>query len=582
MKIKTTPFFNLKISRTMFCLIISFFSITISNAQALQWANAIGGASDDYGTSIATDSAGNVYTTGYFQGTFDFDPGVGIFTLTSAGGEDIYISKVDVLGSFVWAKSFGGTGQDQSKSITVDASGNVYSTGFFNGIVDFNPGSGISTLSSVGNADVYINKLDGSGNFVWAKSFGGTANDMSNSITTDASENVYTTGYWRGTTVDFDPGLGTYTLDAVAGGGDDVFVSKLDGIGNFVWAKSLGGTGDDIGCSIAVDAVGSVYTTGNFWGTCDFDPGLTTYTIASAGGSNDIFVSKLDVLGNFVWAKVMGGSLIDYSKGIAVDASGNVYTTGHFENTADFDPDTAMFNLTSLGNTDIFVSKLDAIGNFVWAKQMGGVGSDNSFSLALDASANIYTIGIFNATVDFDPGIGLFNLSAINIYPPDIFISKLNSVGNFVYALAMGGAGVDNGSAIATDILGNVYCVGNFSATADFDPSVGTLNLTSAGNKDAFWVKLNGTSTGLSEKTDLPSNSASIYPNPSKGIFQISSNESQITNIEIYNLLGEEMYTSTKPIEKKCIIDISNQPKGIYFVKIYEEEILYTQKIVIQ
>jgi hypothetical protein len=141
---------------------------------------------------------------------------------------------------------------------------------------------------------------------------------------------------------------------------------------DFAWAKGIGATdGDDRAYSIAVDAAGNVYTTGYFEGTADFDPSAGVFNLTSAG-SVDIFVSKLDASGNFVWAKAMGGTSIDQATSIAVDASNNVYTTGYFYNTADFDPSAGVANLTSAGSGDIFVSKLDASGNFVWAKAMGG------------------------------------------------------------------------------------------------------------------------------------------------------------------------------------------------------------------
>ena len=151
---------------------------------------------------------------------------------------------------------------------------------------------------------------------------------------------------------------------------------------------------------VAVDGSGNVYTTGFFEGTADFDPENVTAgdTLVSAGGS-DIFVSKLDSAGNFVWAKQMGGGDDDQGHGVAVDGSGNVYTTGHFRSTADFDPGTGVFDLMSSRpeagpSLDLFVSKLDSAGNFVWARQMGGTGSDQGEDVAVDDRGNVYTTGV--------------------------------------------------------------------------------------------------------------------------------------------------------------------------------------------
>ena len=137
----------------------------------------------------------------------------------------------------------------------------------------------------------------------------------------------------------------------------DIFVSKLDSSGNFLWAKQLGGTLPDLGYSIALDAFGNVYTTGLFQVTADFDPGADTFNMTSAG-SFDIFISKLDSSGNFLWAKQLGGASDDYGYSIAVNTSGNVYTTGYFQDTADFDPGADTLNMFSVGGLDIFVHKM--------------------------------------------------------------------------------------------------------------------------------------------------------------------------------------------------------------------------------
>ncbi|MEC8968618.1 MAG: SBBP repeat-containing protein, partial [Bacteroidota bacterium] len=235
------------------------------------------------------DASGNVYTTGYFSGIVDFDPGAGTNNLTSQGNYDVFIQKLDPSGNFLWAKSFGGTSNDYGFSITLDASGNVYTTGYFSGIVDFDAGAGTNNLTSQGSNDVFIQKLDPSGNFLWAKTFGGNSDDAGVSITVDASGNVYTTGYFLGT-ADFDPGAGTNNLTPQ--GSADVFIQKLDPSGNFLWAKTFGGTFGDVGISITVDASGNVYTTGYFSGIVDFDPGAGTNNL-TAQGFDAVFIQKM-------------------------------------------------------------------------------------------------------------------------------------------------------------------------------------------------------------------------------------------------------------------------------------------------
>ncbi|MEP7170916.1 MAG: hypothetical protein ABI855_16225, partial [Bacteroidota bacterium] len=338
--------------------------------------------------------------------------------------------------NWLWAKSAGGTNDDYGKLLAIDAFGNVYMIGAFQGTVDFDPGAGTFNLTSVGSTDIFICKLDISGNFLWAKAMGGTISDFGNSIALDVSDNVYATGYFQGT-VDFDPGAGVFNLTSA--GSKDIFISKLDSTGNFIWAKSMGGISDNVANSIVLDAFGNIYTTGVFSLTADFDPGAGTFNLTSAGG-NDIFISKLDSSGNFVWAKRMGASGYDFGLSLALDinGSGNINITGGFEFTVDFNPGTGTFNLNSAGLRDIFISKLDSAGNFLWAKAIGGTSNDNVQSIKLDVLSNVYTTGEFQGTTDFDPGTGTFNLNSAG--SNDIFISKLNSSGNFVWAKRMGAA----------------------------------------------------------------------------------------------------------------------------------------------
>ncbi|MBT6372369.1 MAG: hypothetical protein HOJ86_06840, partial [Acidimicrobiaceae bacterium] len=147
----------------------------VSGAPAGAWSSddgavaVFGGTNADYGYSVAVDSSGNVYTTGYFNGTVDFDPGAGTANLTSNGYKDVFVSKLDSSGNYVWAKNFGGTGNDMGYSVAVDSSGNVYTTGYFTGTVDFDPGAGTTNLVPNGSSDAFVSKLDSSGDLVWAK-----------------------------------------------------------------------------------------------------------------------------------------------------------------------------------------------------------------------------------------------------------------------------------------------------------------------------------------------------------------------------------------------------------------------------
>ena len=319
---------------TIFLTLTLCLSISLSLAQSLEWAYGLGSTGDDYASSVAIDDQGNIYSIGNFNNAIDADPGPGVSTLSSFGEEDIYIQKLDPDGNFLWAKSFGGADRDIGTSIMIDQTGNVLTTGWFLGTVDFDPGAGTASLSSNGDADIFVQKLDSDGNFLWANSMGGSASDLGSGIAVNDSGEVYVTGSFR-ELVDFDPDTGHYVLTAT--GEMDIFVQKLDANGEFIWAKQMGGTSFDAGQAIAVDDSGHVVVAGRFSDSVDFDPGVGVHTLTS-NGSDDIFVLKLDASGDFLWAKGMGGTGRDLAGGIAVDGSGQVYAIGYFNGPVDFDP----------------------------------------------------------------------------------------------------------------------------------------------------------------------------------------------------------------------------------------------------
>ena len=269
----------------------------------------------------------------------------------------LFSSTTYIVNGQHWAKCVGSTLADNGFSITVDGSGNVYITGYFSSTVDFDPGPGTAYLSSVGYDDIFFAKYNSSGALEWAKQIGSTLIDYAFSLAVDGSGSVYITGNFQGTNVDFDPGSSTVTLTSA--GSFDIFFAKFNSLGDFDWAKRIGGSAMDVGMSIAIDGSGNVYIIGYFNSTADFDPGSGTTSLTSAGGT-DIFFAKFNSLGDFGWAKRIGGSSTDDGRSITVDGNGNLYIAGYFSGTVDFDPESSTVNLTSAGDTDIFFGKYGA------------------------------------------------------------------------------------------------------------------------------------------------------------------------------------------------------------------------------
>jgi hypothetical protein len=402
----------------------AFFDVFISKLDAsgnFVWARNFGGTNSDAPSAIFVDNAENVYITGTFYNSGDFDFGAGTTFLSSNGQQDVFIMKINAAGDFEWAKSIGGTGFDFGTDITVDQSGNVYVTGQYSSTVDFDPGSGVQNATANSSSNIYILKLDASGNFDWVNtypgffSFGG-----GQSIVTDSNGAIYTAGGFS-STVDFDPGAGTSNL--TSNGGTDVFVSKLDASGNFIWAKNLGGSSSERIQSLDIDTSSNLYLAGKFSGTSDFDPGTGTSNLTS-NGADDVFVAKLNANGDYLWAKNMGGIDDDKALALSIDVDGSAFTTGSFLGTADFDPGTGTSNLISAGSQDIFIAKLDANGNFVWSKSIGGNSSEYGKGISADVFGSLYVTGDFNDTIDFDPGTGVSDV--ISNGSTDVFVLKLS------------------------------------------------------------------------------------------------------------------------------------------------------------
>lgn len=501
------------ISRDIRIILIAFFmvmSASVSMGQNFDWVKSFHGI--DYrnilgnpdGTGGLTfvdmkvDNLGNTYAVGEFKDTVDFDPGFGILNLTTNGGKYVFILKLDAFGDLVWVRSIEGS-NNSVRAMELDGSGYIYLTGGFTNTADFDPGPGVEALTSDGSTDIFILKLDTSGDFVWARKMGGMGGDVGDAIGIDVSGNIYITGQFAGT-ANFDP-MGYYPL---TGGG--AFFSKLDPSGAFVFAKSIC---DKPITSLSVDVEGNIVLCTGYIGSVFVDGGAFSFT---AQGDRDILILKLDTSGSVLWAKSMGGPGQEDVHSLATDASGNIYTTGSFNGPlggaggmADFDPGPDSFNLayaTGGGffspNPNTFISKLNSSGDFVWAKGITGV--NRAYSIVLDFAGSVYVSGYLFEISDFDPGTGSAMLTPIN--STDFFVLKLDGSGNYNWVQNFGGstAGWGNftrmmpyNACIAVDADKNIYTMGAFDGSVDFDPGQQSFSLTSTGvHYNWFMHKMEG------------------------------------------------------------------------------------------
>lgn len=560
--------------------------------QNIVWAKDLGGGSPEEGWDIAADAAGNVYTIGMFEGTIDLDPGSGtaLFTSTAPmGNRDIYISKLDAGGNFVWGKQIearSGNTYMHQPSVALNANGDVVISGVFRGIVDFDPGPGTSNLNGDQYFNIFICKLTAAGNFSWAKMIAGYSSEIVCGLTTDASGNIYTAGYFSDST-DFDPGPGVYKLASANMYNVAAFVSKLDANGNFVWAKKLGGAVQSVmgdhACALAVDATGNVYITGEFDGTEDFDPGAGTASL-TATGNFDSFVVKLDANGNYAWAVSTGGTTSnEFMRGHAVAIGNNgstVYYTGEFAGGFDFDPGAGTTVLGSGTDSQIFVSALDAAsGSFQWAKAFTGTGQTNLASdIAIDTYGQLYISGQFSNTMDFDPGAGTFSLSASFLI--HTYFVMLTSQGNFVWANEFTD-GNTTCNALYVDAAGSLYLTGGLNDfyTVDFDPGPGTYTLPPAtGYSDTYVVRFSPTDLGIANTAGA--SSVSVFPNPAAGSVNIQLANASSGTARLYNTAGGLVYAAAFN-GSSVQLDVSTLPGGLYMLETESGGVVTRTKVVV-
>lgn len=381
------------------------------------WAKNFGGSGKDLPTAIALTPARELVVVGQFEGTADFDPSTGVSNLTSAGGDDGFVFKLSEGGSLAWAKSFASAGNVIAKDVSTDASGNIYITGDFYQTLDLDPGSGTVNVTSVGQSDIFVSKLNGSGAYLDGVRIGGTSVERSNGLAFDNNA-VYVTGVYT-SNVDFDPGASVFELS----GGFDVYVLKLTSNFDFSWAKSIGTVGTEEGFEVETFA-SSVYIAGQYHGTMDFDPGAGVTNMTSVGG-DDVFILKLSSDGLFQFVKTFGSTGTEDFMDLSVSESGGIYLAGDLGGpTMDADPDAGTFNLTRIGAEDIYHIGLNANGGFSWAASYG---VSNTFTrgrgIYADGDENVYTTGQYGGTIDFNPNAGVNTFGSND--NTDFFTQKL-------------------------------------------------------------------------------------------------------------------------------------------------------------
>jgi hypothetical protein len=433
------------------------------------WATQIGGTRNEVAESVAILPDESLITTGRFAGTATF--GSDNLNLMSAGKLDVFVNKLNNDGEVVWVSREGKNVHDSGKSISAvpDNTGDVLVGGYINTpLIGNNP-----PTDGLGEEDIAIGRLDSQGNFLWKRYAGGSLNDRAHSIAALPDGSSITTGTFSGVAT-----FGNHTL--TSNGPEDIFITKLSSTGDFLWAKRAGGPSTDrnadVGLSVDVLGDGSSIITGHFKETASF--GELPPLVVSQGTGSDIFVTKLDPDGNFLWATQAGKADTDMGQSVSVLADGSSIVTGSFRNKATFG-DT--IELTSEGQFDIFVAKINSDGVYEWATQAGGPDSDHGLSVsALENGSSVIT-GKFKDEAAFGDTIAITSEGDL-----DVFVAKINSDGEFEWATSTGGPNKDIGLSVSVLGNGSAIVTGSFQDTVAF----GSSTLTSKGHDDGFVAKI--------------------------------------------------------------------------------------------
>lgn len=547
---------NYLISKPFACLLFFLINFNLqSQGPIYHWAKAAGNGGNEIGKVIKTDSNGNVFIAGsFFSTTITFST----VTLTNQGNGDIYICKYDASGNLIWAKSFGSALADGINDIVINKSNEILITGhFLSNTIAFDN----ITLLNQGVTNSFICLLDNNGNTIWAKSFGGNLQTIANTLDIDRFSNIIIAGSYSDSTLT----LGPSTL--YNNGFFDIFIAKLDSLGQFIWAVSAGGLNMDEPNCITTDNASNIYVTGTF----ESDTISFQGNYVNNKGSGNLFTCKFNLNGVCLWAKSPNNNPINQviGTGITLDKIGNVYVCGYFFG------DSLKFNSSTLINNqyDAFLVKYDSTGNELFALDVGGNSFESFQSIFADTIGNIFVVGRSNSPI-INIGSAALNNNGLSF-----LLCKYDSNGNSLWAINNSNSSNSFGTDITVDLLGNIYVIGEFNGQLN----LGINTITSFPNsftRDIFFMKLNNVSGIVKSKYLI---SLDVFPNPTIEELNIKIQQTETNaKIKIIDFNGKSVYDKNFT-GSNLKLKVNHLKSGTYYIIItndYGE--IKTSKFIIQ
>ncbi|MCS7084557.1 MAG: hypothetical protein NZ534_00575 [Bacteroidia bacterium] len=429
------------------------------------WVRNYGSSGEDKAVKIVRDASGNLYVYGVFAATTNF----GQFALTAAGtGVDLFVLRMNDAGTVTHAWKAGGANKNEVPGgLAVDATGNIYLSGTFNGTASF----GNTTLNAAGGPDdddVFVAKINPTSGFEWARRAGGVGRDGGYALALNAAGTIFVGGEITGAAA-----FGEILLDV--GSNWQAFVAAYNSAGAAVWAKATVPTGTDNSAFITdltLDPQGNLVAVGSFPGTVNF--GASVKSALPKGLNFDMFVGKFNPNnGGEIWVQTAGGTDIDIATCAAVDGNGRIFTAGNFFGSITFPTQPTLTAVGGAGDRDVFIASYSASGAVRWAAKGGGAADwDEAYAIAIDPLNNVYVGGQFFAAAAFDGVL----LSSGGGY--DGFIVKYDNAGPLIQAVSFGGAGGESCNALVVNVYGEVFAAGYFSGTVN----LGSQTLTAPGS----------------------------------------------------------------------------------------------------
>ena len=449
---------------TVSLLTATFLYIIVASdikAQDFYFANGVGGPDQDEATDVTVDNQGNIYNTGYFSKSFDFDPSQDTAILEVEGESAIFISKYSPDGSLIWARAIQSyDGYSRGNCITVDDSCNIYAAGYVDKRTDFDPSDGELILNNNGIQNIYVAKYDSSCQLLWAFVITGCNKyDDVFSLRLDSANNVLISGFVQGS-MDFDPGPGVAMLPA---SGITGYFAKYDSDGEYITSGSI------IGAEIhglTMDKNENLYLAGIFFGSVDLDMSAGEYTVNS-NGDRDWFLAKYDKNYVLEWGFSIGNAQQDHIQKLILSPNDKIIASGFYNGSVQFDPDGQFENISSKGYSDIFIAEYDTNGSLSWIKSLGGSQPDDVKDIITDKEDKIVVTGTYQGAIDVDPGEDNIYLPTMGI--EDAFIGQYDTSGNYLAAYSLRGPGVKVINAIYNDLSDNIVITGKYDNNLDFD-----------------------------------------------------------------------------------------------------------------